>query len=292
MWRKPSPLCNSTDFAIDTTTPCALLPGRFLAQTLLKMPPRNSAVSPDHLPPTSAPKTTRRPRPRSPDNSGCVLSFLLRASSNAAPSWSAALLRAVPSRCKGDTIVVSTANCAPSKMVNPSTTICNRMASTGLPPSMSRFLTKTIEDTRPPPSLHTCAAARSSANPLDPRTPASAHVARWWPRQSRRRPHRQVREEKGTGRWRRRHNNTERLRVDASRPRRGECHQDIAGKRGATFWGVQNALFFWNTTFREGGAYFGIQKLFLGNNKLFGGETKLFLGETKNFFGETKNFFW
>ena len=32
---------------------------------------------------------------------------------------------------------------------------------------------------------------------------------------------------------------------------------------GATFFGVQNA-FFWDTTFREGGAYFGIQKLFLG----------------------------
>ena len=58
------------------------------------------------------------------------------------------------------------------------------------------------------PSLQTCAAARSSANPLAPRTPASAHAARWWPRQSRRRPHRQVREEKGGGRWRRRHNKT------------------------------------------------------------------------------------
>ena len=29
----------------------------------------------------------------------------------------------------------------------------------------------TFVDTRPPPSLHTCAAARSSANLLDPRTP-------------------------------------------------------------------------------------------------------------------------
>ena len=71
---------------------------------------RKSAVSPDHLPPTSAPNTTRRARPRSPTNSGQVLSFLLRASSNAAPLWSAALLRAVPSRCNGDTMVVSMAN--------------------------------------------------------------------------------------------------------------------------------------------------------------------------------------
>ena len=75
-------------------------------------------------------------------------------------------------------------------------------------PSMSRFLTMTLVETRPPPSLQTCAAARSSAKPLAPRTPASAHAARWWPRQSRRRPHRQVREEKGNGRWRRRHNRT------------------------------------------------------------------------------------
>ena len=91
-----------------------------------------------------------------------------------------------------------------------------RLASTGLPPSMSRFLTMTFVDTRPPPSLHT--RARSSANPLAPRTPASAHAARWWPRQSRRRPHRQVREDKGRGRWRRRHNNTRKgcgsIRVD------------------------------------------------------------------------------
>ena len=73
---------------------------------------------------------------------------------------------------------------------------------------MSRFLTTTFVETRPPPSLQTCAAARSNANPLAPRTPASAHAARWWPRQSRRRPHRQVREKKGSGKWRRRHNKT------------------------------------------------------------------------------------
>ena len=102
------------------------------------------------------------------------------------------------------------------KMVRPSTTISNRLASVELPPSMSRFLTMTFVDTRPPPSLHTC--VRSNANPLAPKTPASAHAARWWPRQSRRWPHRQVREEKGRGSWRRRHNNTRKgcgsIRVD------------------------------------------------------------------------------
>ena len=77
----------------------------------------------------------------------CVLSFLPRASSKTAPLWSAALLRAVPSRCEKDTIVVSTAICAPSNMVYPTTTISNRLASTGLTPSMSRFLTMTFVDT-------------------------------------------------------------------------------------------------------------------------------------------------
>ena len=37
----------------------------------------------------------------------------------------------------------------------------------------------------------------SSGNPLLPRTPASEHAARWWPRESSWRPHRQVREGRG-----------------------------------------------------------------------------------------------
>ena len=122
--------------------------------------------------------------------------------------------RAVPSRCKGDTIVVSTANCAPSKMVNPSTTISNRLASTGLPPSMSRFLTMTFLDTRQPPFLHTCAPA--SANPLDPKTPASAHADGG--HSCRGDGHRE-----GNGKVETpAQQHSERLRVDASRTRRGE----------------------------------------------------------------------
>ena len=71
----------------------------------------------------------------SPADSGHVLSFFLRASSRAAPLWSAALLRAVPSRLRGDTNVVSMASWAPSKRVNPSTTISSLRASVGFPPS-------------------------------------------------------------------------------------------------------------------------------------------------------------
>ena len=109
------------------------------------------------------------------------------------------------------------------------TTISNRLASTGLPPSMSRFLTMTFVDTRPPPSLHTCAAARSSANPLDPRTPASAHAARWVATAVE-----ETATSAGAGGERNgkvetpAQQHSELLRVDVSRPRRGECHQ---GKR-------------------------------------------------------------
>ena len=56
---------------------------------------------------------------------------------------------------------------------------------------------------------------------------------------------------------------------------------------GATFFGVQ--YFFVDTTFRESGAYFGIQKLFFGDTKTFFVDTKTFL-DTKNFFWDTENF--
>ena len=123
----------------------------FLAQTLLwlsQVPPLNSAVSPDRLPHFCT-QDDKACAPLFTTNSGHVLSFLLRTSSRAAPLWSAALLAAVPSHYKVDTIVVSTATCAPSKIVKPSTTISKRLASTGLPPSMSRFLTMIFVDTAP-----------------------------------------------------------------------------------------------------------------------------------------------
>ena len=55
--------------------------------------------------------------------------------------------------------------------------------------------------------------ANSCANALNckprlPRTPALLHAARWWPNESSGRPHRQVRETKGKGKWRRRSKST------------------------------------------------------------------------------------
>ena len=55
------------------------------------------------------------------------------------------------------------------------------------------------------------------------------------------------------------------------------------------FWGTN--AFFWDTTFREGGAYFGIQKTFFWTQKNFCWIQKTFFGDTKNFFRVKKCFF-
>ena len=68
--------------------------------------------------------------------------------------------------------------------------------------------TKTFVRTLPPASRQILAAATSRRNPLRPRTPATAHADRWWPKTSRRRPHRQTRAVRGSGRRKRRRNNT------------------------------------------------------------------------------------
>ena len=101
---------------------------------------RKSAVSWDHRPPSSTAKTTQR-APPSPENSGHVVSFTLRAACKATPLVVAAYRRAVPSPCKGDTTVVSTATCAPCQRDNPTTMTSTRRHSSGLeaPTSKSRI---------------------------------------------------------------------------------------------------------------------------------------------------------
>ena len=76
---------------------------------------------------------------------------------------------------------------------SPSTTISRRRPSscTWAPKSMSR--TARFVLTRPPASWQTRAATFSRTQPRRPKTPAFAHAARWWPRTSRGRPHRQER---------------------------------------------------------------------------------------------------
>ena len=62
--------------------------------------------------------------------------------------------------------------------------------------------------TRAPASRQTCAAAHSRGNPRLPKTPATWHAARWWPKESSWRPHRQVRTVGGRGICRRRRRTT------------------------------------------------------------------------------------
>ena len=78
-----------------------------------------------------------------------------------------------------------------------------------------------------PASRHTRASALSNANTRRPNTPASAQPARWWPRLSRRRPHRQKCER---GSHRRRRNSNE----DTITPESPNSHfgWSMAGTRG------------------------------------------------------------
>ena len=55
-----------------------------------------------------------------------------------------------------------------------------------------------------------------------------------------------------------------------------------AGWRGCHSFGCTKC-FLGDTTFREGGAYFGIQKLLFGYKKLFWGYKKTFFGTQKTF---------
>ena len=105
---------------------------------------------------------------------------------------------ATPSRVNGHTRVVSMASCAPRNRGKPSTTSSLR-SSTLLNTGKSRSRTKTFVLTLPPASRQIRAATFSSGNPRRPNTPATGHADRWWPRQSRRRPHRQDRTVRGKG---------------------------------------------------------------------------------------------
>ena len=142
---------------------------------------RKYRLSSDHLPPTSQASTTRRARPCSPANSGYRRCFRRRAANKAAPLKSAHWGCGTPSRPRGDTIVVSMANCAPWNNGRPSATTSSRRLSAASGATISKSLRNALT------------AADSKANPRRPNTPTVTHTARWCPRLSRRRPHRQVR---------------------------------------------------------------------------------------------------
>ena len=108
-------------------------------------------------------------------------------------------------------------------MVRPSTTISRR-----LPPSMSRFLTMTFVDTTSF-SAHLCSCPLQCKSPCsqDPRLRARCSMVATAVEETA--------TSAGAGREGKRKVQTaaqqhaERLRVDTSRPRRRECHQDVAG---------------------------------------------------------------
>ena len=117
----------------------------------------------------------------------------------------------VPSQCRADTIVVSIANCAPPWRSNPSAITSKLRPSCTFMASRSKSRTITLVVTRAPASRHTLAAALSSAKPRLTNTPARAQAARWWPKTSMGRPHRQKRRARGSGsrrRWNKRVRNS------------------------------------------------------------------------------------
>ena len=89
-------------------------------------------------------------------------------------------------------------NCAPPNNGRPSAIISMRRPSCTSGAKMSKSRTCTLVETRAPPSWQIRAPMLSTANPRLPRTPALLHG----------RPHRQVRETKGNGKWTRRSKST------------------------------------------------------------------------------------
>ena len=131
-------------------------------------PPRKSAVSSDHRPPTALPS--------SPVKSGYVLSIALRASRKA--TQLVAVRRAEPITTKRRH--QRGVHCELGSVPQGETVHDDLDAALmELNAARSRSRTNLSTATRPTASLHTCAAARSSGNPLVPNTPALEHAARY-----------------------------------------------------------------------------------------------------------------
>ena len=103
-----------------------------------------------------------------------------------------------------ETRVVSITNCVPQRCRPAATTSSRRPSNV----QKSTFPTETLVDTLAPATLQIRATALSKAKLRRPSTPALLHAARWWPKEWRRWPHRQVRETGGKGKRRRRRSST------------------------------------------------------------------------------------
>ena len=119
-----------------------------------------AAASPPKRPPTSMPMTTRRQR-RARVSSGYVSRLLRRAALFAAhPGCVSARRCGSPDRVTGETMVASSASCAPCHRGRPLATTSMRRAS-ATRTSMLMSPTRTLRETRAPASWQTLAAARS-----------------------------------------------------------------------------------------------------------------------------------
>ena len=99
--------------------------------------------------------------------------------------------------------MVSTASWAPWKSGNPFAMTSMRRLSTRSTEGRFRSVSKVFVVTRAPASRHILAAARSRGQPRLRRAPDRGQAARWSPRGSRTRRHRQWRSVSGSGRRRR-----------------------------------------------------------------------------------------
>ena len=147
------------------------------------------AASSLQRPPTSIPRTTKQHR-EFRRSSGQARSLALRA------SWS--VQRGSPARVS-DTKAVSTANWATPQSAKPLAMTSMRRSSMWWTCWTLRSASRVWVVTRAPASRHTLAAARSSGLPRLRSAPDWAQAARWSPRESKVRRHRQVRANSGRG---------------------------------------------------------------------------------------------
>ena len=127
--------------------------------------------------------------------------------------------QAVPSRVRADTGVVSMASCAPPCSGSPSATDPNHGPS------------RSFAHGRLPPGTH--ARLHSRVGTPFPRTPATAQAARWWPRLSRGRPHRQLEHQHAEG-------------LGVKRRRLGGWERHVKGRRERARLGPQQrSLLHW-----------------------------------------------
>ena len=131
-------------------------------------------------------------------------SLFFLASVRAVPLYCPPRMRGCPARVRGETKVVSTASCAPPHSGRPLAMTSILLSSWVSTWSMLRSTIRVLVVTLAPASLQILAAARSRGPPRLRKIPACAQAARWSPKGSRARRHRQKRLVRGSGRRRRR----------------------------------------------------------------------------------------